>query len=110
MTNDVRQLVDVMLDKAEAEQPDVAHTITVTSANALFLPVDAMELPARDVEGPVRGHIYRNCLVWEEEFLDHVILVSPVVGRDFETRQPPAYYGDLRDGTIGPFPPTPDTE
>ncbi len=72
--------------------------------------IDAMELPARDVEGPVRGHIYRNCLVWEEEFLDHVVLVSPVVGRDFETRQPSSYYGDLRNKTIGPFPPPPGEE
>lgn len=110
VSNGVQQLVDAMLDKVEAEQPHIDHTITMTPVNALFLPVHARELPARDVDGPLRGHIYRDCLVWEQEFLDHVVIVSPVVGRVPEEAWVPSYYGNLRTGDIGPFPPFVDDD
>ncbi|PPF56577.1 hypothetical protein C5C55_08700 [Rathayibacter sp. AY1C2] len=105
MATNVQQHVDALLDKVEAEQPGIAHSITLAPVNALLLPVQGTELLCRGVEGPLRGHIYRNCLVWEQEIFDYVVIVSPVVDRSLVGSRKTRFFADLRDGRIGIYPP-----
>lgn len=103
----VQQLVDTMLDTAETADPRTEHSITLTPENSLLLPIHATELPriVDGVDGAYRGHVYRNCMVWDQPVLDHLVVVQPVVGRAPEDSQGPTYFGDLRVGTFGTEPP-----
>lgn len=53
----VQQLVDAMLDTAEAADPRTEHSITLTPENSLLLPIHATELPriVDGVDGAYRG-------------------------------------------------------
>tara|TARA_B100000378_G_scaffold263923_1_gene247115 strand:+ start:310 stop:642 length:333 start_codon:yes stop_codon:yes gene_type:complete len=106
---DVQQLVDAMLDAAETANPGTAYSITLSSGNSLLLPVHAPELhgTAGGVDGAYRGHVYRDCMVWDEADLDYLVIVQPVVGRVVEDSRGPTYFGDLRTGTFGTVPPPP---
>lgn len=79
----VQQLVYAMLDAAQSPEPKAEHSITLTTENSLLLPTHATELPCivDGVDGAYRGHVYRDCMVWEQPVLDHLVIVTPVVGR-----------------------------
>jgi len=103
----VQRLVDAMLDAAQAADPRTEHSITLTPENSLLLPIHANELPriVDGVDGAYRGHVYRDCMVWDQPVLDHLVIVQPVVGRVTEDSHGPTYFGDLRSGTFGTEPP-----
>ncbi|MBN9176368.1 hypothetical protein [Microbacterium sp.] len=103
----VQRLVDAMLDAAQSAAPKAEHSITLTPENSLLLPIHATELPriVDGVDGAYRGHVYRDCMVWDQLVLDHLVIVTPVVGRVTEDSHGPTYFGDLRSGTFGTEPP-----
>ncbi|HPU40769.1 MAG TPA: hypothetical protein PLS63_14455 [Microthrixaceae bacterium] len=104
----VQQLVDQVLDTAQAAHPGVEFGITLSLANALLLQKDSDKLWRKDAdgrEGYYSGHVYRDCLVDEipsEEPapIDFLVIVSPVYGTSSEAEQAVTYYGDLRTGAI----------
>lgn len=104
----VQQLVDQVLDTAQAAHPSVEFGITLSLANALLLQKDSDKLWRKDAdgrEGYYSGHVYRDCLVDEipsEEPapIDFLVIVSPVYGTSSEAEQAVTYYGDLRTGAI----------
>ncbi|MBP2420762.1 hypothetical protein [Microbacterium imperiale] len=100
----MKRLVDAMFDAAQSADPKAEHSITLTPENSLLLPIHATELP-RIVDGAYRGHVYRDCMVWDHPVLDHLVIVTPVVGRVTEDSNGPTYFGDLRNGTFGTEPP-----
>ncbi|QBE49613.1 hypothetical protein [Leucobacter triazinivorans] len=64
----VQQLVDQVLDTAQAAHPGVEFGITLSLANALLLQKDSDKLWRKDAdgrEGYYSGHVYRDCLVDE---------------------------------------------
>lgn len=104
----VQQLVDQVLDTAQAAHPGVEFGIALSLANALLLPKDSNKLWRKDADGRqnyYRGHVYRDCLVngipgEEPAPIDFLVIVSPVYGTSPEAEQAVAYYGDLRSGAI----------
>jgi hypothetical protein len=102
---EVQRLVDSMLDVAQATQPGVAHSITLTPANSLLLPQHSESLRLAAAGQQTYGrHVYRGCEVWDEALLDHQVIVQPVVGTVPEAANGVAYFGDLRNGTFGTEP------
>jgi hypothetical protein len=110
--NAVQRLVDAMVDAAAAAHPAIRHSITLSPENSLLLPRDARELrrTVEGVDGAYRGHVYRDCIVWDQPVLDYLVIVQPVVGRDVETARAPTYFGDLRTGAFGTEPPMLDEQ
>lgn len=104
----VQQLVDQVLDTAQAAHPGVEFGITLSLANALLLQKDSDKLWRKGADGRqgyYSGHVYRDCLVDEvpsEEPapIDFLVIVSPVYGTSSEAEQAVTYYGDLRTGAI----------
>lgn len=104
----VHQLVDQVLDAAQAAHPGVEFGITLSLANALLLPKHSDKLwrkNARGGEGYYTGHVYRDCLVTEipnvePAPIDFLVIVSPVYGTSPEAERAVTYYGDLRTGAI----------
>lgn len=96
-----------MLDAAEAADPGIAHSIALTPENSLLLPVHATAARrgVEEIDGAYRGHIYRDCMVWDEPGPGYLIIVQPVVGRAIEDARRPSYFGDLRTGEFGTAPP-----
>lgn len=105
---DVQQLVDRMLDEAQAAHPGVEFGITLSLANALLLPKEGDKLWREDSQGRMgyyRGHVYRDCLVDEVPNvgaapIDYLVIVSPVYGTSDAAEEAEPYYGDLRTGAI----------
>ncbi len=104
----LHQLVDQVLDTAQAAHPGVEFGITLSLANALLLPKDSDKLWRKDNDGRdnyYRGHVYRDCLVNEVPNvdpapIDFLVAVTPVYGTSPEAEHAVAYYGDLRTGAI----------
>lgn len=115
----VHELVDQVLDTAQAAHPGVEFGITLSLENALRLPKDADKLWRPDAEGRIgyyAGHVYRDCLVdeipsTEPAPIDFLVIVSPVYGTSSAAEDAETYYGDLRTGTIATtLPDDADTE
>src|SRR3546814_858302 len=70
-----------MLDAAQSAEPKAEHSITLTPENSLLLPIHDTELSriVGGVDGAYRGHVYRDCMVWHQPVLDHLVIVTPVV-------------------------------
>ena len=92
----VQQLVDQVLDAAQAAHPGVEFGITLSLANALLLQKDSDKLWRKDADGRqgyYSGHVYRDCIVDEipsEEPapIDFLVIVSPVYGTSPVLRRP----------------------
>lgn len=105
----VHQLVDQVLDQAQAAHPGVEFGITPSLANSLLLPKEGDKLWRPNAEGRVgyySGHVYRDCLVdatpsEEPAPIDFLVIVSPVYGASAAAEEAVTYYGDLRTGAIG---------
>lgn len=104
----VQQLVDQVLDTAQAAHPGAEFSITLSLDNALRLPKESDKLWRKDAdgrEGYYSGHVYRDCLVQEVPSvepgpIDFLVIVSPVHGTSPEVEHAVTYYGDLRTGAI----------
>src|SRR3546814_14064535 len=70
-----------MLDAAQSAEPKAEHSITLTPENSLLLPIHDTELSriVDGVDGAYRGHVYRDCMVWHQPALAHLVIVTPVV-------------------------------
>ncbi|OJU45365.1 MAG: hypothetical protein BGN98_09300 [Microbacterium sp. 69-7] len=105
----VPQLVDQVLDQAQAAHPGVEFGITLSLANSLLLPKDGDKLWRPDSQGRIgyySGHVYRDCLVdaipsEKPAPIDYLVIVSPVYGTSDAAEEAVTYYGDLRTGAIG---------
>lgn len=104
----VHQLVDQVLDAAQAAHPGAEFGITLSLANALSLPKHADKLFRENANGQMgyyRGHVYRDCLVTEipnvdPAPIDILVTATPVSGTSPEADRAESYYGDLRTGTV----------
>ncbi|WP_242089962.1 hypothetical protein [Microbacterium lacticum] len=104
----VQQLVDQVLDTAQAAHPGAEFSITLSLDNALRLPKESDKLwrkDADDREGYYSAHVYRDCLVQEVPSvepgpIDHLVIVGPVSNTSAAADAADTYYGDLRTGDV----------
>ncbi|WP_102191264.1 hypothetical protein [Microbacterium aurantiacum] len=99
MKTPLQELVDAMLDDAQATHPGIEFSITLSPANSLLLHRDADRLnrPTADGrEGYYVSHVYRDCMVWDQPIYEHLVIVGPVTGTIPEADDVPVRYGDLR--------------
>lgn len=92
----VQRLVDAMLDLVLKEHPGVEFSAVVPAQETLLLPKHSDKLWRG--AGYYRGHVYRDCLVYDGAMDDFVALIP----LDADA---PAYYGMLATGEITTTPP-----
>jgi hypothetical protein len=97
----VQALVDVMLDRAQVEHPQVEYSIMIAAERSLLLPRDADRL-WRSMDGALgyyRCHVYRD---HEVVAMDDQVLLCPLLTASQVTpaSTAPTYKGNLVTGAV----------